>query len=194
MIYKLDKAVELAVKIDGWMDRDELAWLYERASELPTGGIWVEVGCWKGRSFLVTALGLPPRTEIHAVDTWKGDYSSKGHWEAREIPGWLRWNFDLVTKAIGSIRQQDRISVHTHALPSQQAANFFDDGSVDGVFIDACHDYRNVINDLTVWKPKLKKGGLLCGHDYAYEEVARAVEELLPNFELGPKTIWFARV
>ena len=33
------------------------------------------------------------------------------------------------------------------------------------VFIDADHSYRSTIEDVQVWFPKVRKGGMLCGHD-----------------------------
>lgn len=35
------------------------------------------------------------------------------------------------------------------------------------VFIDARHDYESVANDIKLWSPKVKIGGVLCGHDYS---------------------------
>jgi predicted O-methyltransferase YrrM len=49
---------------------------------------------------------------------------------------------------------------------SVEAAKGFDDGSLDFVYIDGAHDFSNVVNDLAAWTPKVKKGGLICGHDY----------------------------
>ena len=55
------------------------------------------------------------------------------------------------------------------------------------VYIDACHKYECVINDINHWKPLTKK--IISGHDYNTEEfikihphiagVKKAVNELL---------------
>jgi len=37
---------------------------------------------------------------------------------------------------------------------------------LDFVYIDGLHDYASVREDIHDWFPKLKSGGILCGHDY----------------------------
>lgn len=57
---------------------------------------------------------------------------------------------------------------------------------VDLVFIDARHDYDSVKQDILLWAPLVKSGGILCGHDYsqAFPGVKQAVDELIPKAEL----------
>lgn len=66
---------------------------------------------------------------------------------------------------------------------SVDAAAKVPDGSLDFVYIDAKHDYRSVMADMTAWYPKVKKGGIFAGHDYKNScvrnnlvEVKRAVD------------------
>ena len=47
------------------------------------------------------------------------------------------------------------------------AAALVADGSLDFVYVDASHDYRNARADLMDWWPKLRVGGLFAGNDYA---------------------------
>jgi hypothetical protein len=49
---------------------------------------------------------------------------------------------------------------------SDRASELFKDNSLDFVFIDADHSYKGCLSDLKCWYPKVKSGGLLCGHDY----------------------------
>lgn len=49
----------------------------------------------------------------------------------------------------------------------------FEDDSVDMIFIDADHDYDPVKTDITIWYPKVKKGGIIAGHDYAWDGVKK---------------------
>lgn len=61
--------------------------------------------------------------------------------------------------------------------PGERAVALFEDNSLDFVYIDANHRYDAVRKDLGMWYHKVKKGGYLCGHDYPYHEVKRAVDE-----------------
>lgn len=46
----------------------------------------------------------------------------------------------------------------------------------DLIYIDGCHDYVSVKNDIQNFLPLVKKGGFISGHDYK-EEVEIAVKE-----------------
>ncbi len=49
--------------------------------------------------------------------------------------------------------------------PSTKAAPLFEDGSLDAVFVDGCHIYPDALADIDAYLPKVRKGGLLLGHD-----------------------------
>ena len=56
--------------------------------------------------------------------------------------------------------------------------NSIDDESLDVVYIDADHRYQSVKDDLNLSHKKVKKNGLICGHDYVPNtEAERAVNE-----------------
>lgn len=64
---------------------------------------------------------------------------------------------------------------------AEAAANVPED-SVDAVFIDGCHLYNCVVEDLDIWLPKMRRGMpvLIAGHDFSpqWPGVVRAVHEL----------------
>jgi len=75
-------------------------------------------------------------------------------------------------------------------MSSEEAAQlfpkrFFPDGYFDFVYIDADHTYDMVKNDIQLWLPIVKKGGLIGGHDYGFPDeicryggVQKAVDEM----------------
>lgn len=62
---------------------------------------------------------------------------------------------------------------------SDAASNQVPDRSLDYVYIDARHDYASVLEDVSLWYPKVRPGGLLAGHDY--------VDGLFPEGDFGVK-------
>lgn len=82
---------------------------------------------------------------------------------------------------------------------SIEAARAIPDGSLDFVFIDADHSYEGCRADIAAWLPKVRAGGLICGHDYENTEfpqfgVRRAVDEMFSSVELGDNFTWFKRI
>jgi predicted O-methyltransferase YrrM len=62
---------------------------------------------------------------------------------------------------------------------SDESATRFKDASVDLVFIDADHSAEWVERDLRAWRPKVRPGGILAGHDYGsrrYPDVKPVVD------------------
>ena len=65
---------------------------------------------------------------------------------------------------------------------------------VDLVFIDADHSYNGCFGDIVAYKPKVRSGGILSGHDIDYPGVNSAVSKLIKNYEVGPNNVWFTKV
>jgi predicted O-methyltransferase YrrM len=51
------------------------------------------------------------------------------------------------------------------------------DGSLDFCYIDGDHSYNGVKKDIELYYSKVKKGGVLCGHDFNIYGIAKAVCE-----------------
>jgi hypothetical protein len=64
-------------------------------------------------------------------------------------------------------------------VTSEQAAGLFPDGYFDYGYIDGNHKYEYVKKDVELWFPKIRKGGMLAGHDFnkPHLGVAKAVRE-----------------
>ena len=49
---------------------------------------------------------------------------------------------------------------------SMDAVNMFRDEALDFVYIDGDHSFKHVAMDIFEWAKKVKKGGIVAGHDY----------------------------
>lgn len=70
---------------------------------------------------------------------------------------------------------------------SPSAAEMFEDGSLDFIYIDGLHDYESVKADIAGFYPKLKFGGIIAGHDYHLGDwpgVYNAVNEFISENNL----------
>ncbi|CAH0372718.1 unnamed protein product [Pelagomonas calceolata] len=55
---------------------------------------------------------------------------------------------------------------HFHHGLDHKFVDAFSDGSLDFVYIDSAHNYRDVTDTFDRWWPKLRPGGIIAGHDY----------------------------
>ena len=72
-------------------------------------------------------------------------------------------------------------------MKSAEAAELFDDESLDFVYIDGNHECQPVLQDVTLYYPKVKTGGLVSGHDFRLEaknHVFSAIKEFCEKHDL----------
>jgi predicted O-methyltransferase YrrM len=66
---------------------------------------------------------------------------------------------------------------------------------LDFIYIDGNHEYEYVKKDLELYWPKIKRGGIISGHDIQYKEVSRAVLEFASKNKLqvnfGERRDWW---
>ncbi len=131
-------------------------------------------------------------TEYWAIDPWvvvyfgKRKHWSKGSWDN---------TYSIVLKLMEGypqLRVFRMTSIEGAAIAQAEGLKF------DMVFIDGDHSYEMVKADILCWKPLVRKGGLLTGHDYSdkHDGVVNAVHELLgeDNITILPGRIWTYRV
>jgi hypothetical protein len=123
----------------------------------PTGK-GVEIGVFKGE-FSKQVLSAWNGT-LYLIDPWReldpGSYNDASN-HANHA--------DAYEQAMNNIRGFEHRAIMIRAL-SHEVADLFADESLDYVYIDGNHAYDYVKLDLEKWYPKLKKGGILAGHDY----------------------------
>jgi len=134
--------------------------------------IGAEIGVNTGANAGDILSYLPNLTMLHLVDAWKAneDYQDQG----------------LQDQCLAMVKKRfetDKRCLIMH-MPSVEAARFIPDNSLDFVYIDAEHRYFGIRADIDAWLPKVKKGGIIGGHDYDYPirpGVKEAVDEVFGN-------------
>jgi predicted O-methyltransferase YrrM len=163
----------------------EGVFLAELVEILPPHSKIVEVGSLAGRSSCALCYFAKDK-DVYCVDTWDVQHVKDKNlikiFGETDVLGIFKKNM----KANG-------YNPHIMKMESVQASNNFADESVDMVFIDADHVYESVKEDIVAWWPKVKKGGLICGHDYNGQEkgVIKAVDEMFTRERIKLKySIW----
>lgn len=152
-----------------------------------------EVGVWRGHTSLVLLQQLPSIKEYHLIDPWEvyDEYIESGDNKANaQLP--------LAQRQCTMYLQAHRSKLVWHKAYSVQAAQTIPDASLDLVFIDANHAYEYVKEDIESWMPKVRKGGILAGHDLDLKDapgVRKAVTEAFgDSWNLGDEKVWWIDV
>lgn len=119
--------------------------------------VGAEVGVYKGEySEVIAKSGL----KLYSIDPWK-DYEDYTYGQGKQL--WLDSLCDETHK-----RLDKYLNVTIIRKTSMEALRDFEDESLDFVYIDANHRFKYVAEDIMGWGTKVKKGGVIAGHDYAY--------------------------
>jgi len=125
---------------------------------------------------------LFPEAELHLIDPWL-------YTEAYNDPAVTSQEMGDESCRLVHQRFDGDSKVTIHRMTSEEAAATVP-GQFDIVFIDANHAYEYVKQDIQLWSPRVRNGGLLAGHDYrsrSWPGVSRAVDELLPGAVVSGK-------
>ena len=153
------------------------------------GGIGVEVGVFKGYN-AINILNHCKPDKLYLVDAYK--VYDDG------------CDLKLVTPtgsiALAVIKQNDWDGVY---LETQERLKDFSNvvfvrkdsvdaamelpDNIDWVYIDGNHSRESVLKDIKAWYPKVKRGGLIGGHDITNPPVHNAVQEwIVENYDSAP--------
>lgn len=111
-------------------------------------------------------------------------------WEP--TPGYQDWNHVKHEAKAREIERRHNPALTLWKMTTTAAAHEVEDGSLDFVFIDADHSIKAVLSDIAAWSPKVRKGGMIAGHDIGQSSVRKAVEQMIPDYkQAGHDHCWY---
>ena len=152
--------------------------------EAMDGSVFVELGCWKGRSscFLaVEVVNSQKDIKLNFVDHWKGSDEPEHDSDPEK---------DLIFSIFTKNLSKACVAHSIFRTDTVSAAGLFEDNSVDFIWVDAGHEYSEVKADIEAWWPKLRAGGVMGGDDLPMNGVKQAVTEMFPQHEVGSENGW----
>lgn len=130
----------------------------------------IEIGTCRAESTAYLLEKCPNINLLTTIDPYKGYQDWNGEITQETVDRFrtvAQKNLERFGERVVMVREE-----------SVNAADKFEDESVDFIFIDGDHSYDATLADCIRYYPKLKKGGLFCGHDYSsIQGVKDAVDE-----------------
>jgi len=146
-----------------------------------------EVGVLKG-SYAQWLCSKIRKLKLHCIDSYVSypEYSEERTQEDMEF-------YESEAK-----RRLEKYDVNFIKKFSMDAVKDFEDESLDFVFIDANHGFEYCYDDIREWSKKVKKGGIVSGHDYTRYMwgVKKAVDTWVKENNISPlfligNSVWF---
>ena len=117
---------------------------------LPKGGIVAELGVDEGE-FSKSILGINKPKKLHLVDFW----------------GSKRYNQDKRRKVETRFKKNiEANNLEINLGLSTEVVKGFQDNYFDWIYIDTSHSYKTTIEELELYRSKIKSNGFIAGHDY----------------------------
>ncbi len=116
--------------------------------------VGAEIGVYRG-GYSETLLKAIPGLKLTGIDLWD------------LYPGYRDYSRDDIRDAQTEARERteeygcELIKGWSHEVTKQ-----FPDESLDFVYIDGNHAFEYTVQDISLWSKKVKKGGVVYGHDF----------------------------
>lgn len=180
LLSKLDHTIgKINIYIyEGGLSCDDVESLARLVGKLKGNDLQVaEVGSWTGCSTFVLANEVRGRGKVFAIDHWKGTGGAVLEWNAKHMDALAIFKQNMIDLEVWD-------TIHVMRMTSLEAVKKFKDGTLDLVFIDANHRYKHITEDIQAWLPKVKAGGILCGHDAEgkYSQYTTRERELIDEY------------
>lgn len=118
-----------------------------------------EIGVMQGK-FSEVICQNNPQVKLYAIDPW---LPYKEYDDFTKEDQFLAFYHDAV-------KRLSKYNCEIIRKSSMEAVNNFKDESLDFVYIDANHYLKYVVEDIVEWTKKVRKGGIISGHDFKLDK------------------------
>ena len=152
------------LQIDTLKSRDELPQFFVDSGYK----VGAEIGVYKGG---FTEKFCKAGLKMYAIDPWMA-YQGAGRTQQEQA----RQDF-LYGHAKRTLAPYDCEVIRA---TSMEALKQFKDESLDFVYIDGDHSFKHIAADIEEWSKKVRKGGIVAGHDYFFYKNMRLICQVKP--------------
>lgn len=152
--------------VEGFLTEHEAIFLHDTAQAIDSPApVVVEIGSWLGKSSVAISHGLAGKegARLYCIDPFNaaGDPFSAPTYEAQQqqLQKSLLESFRENIAAYGVPGVVQAIQGYSYDVATEW------DTPIDFLFIDASHEYEDVLRDFVDWSPHVKPGGVVAFHD-----------------------------
>lgn len=136
----------------------------------------IEIGAWLGSSTRFLANRVTPTGKVYTIDTWLG--ANEG---AQQEDPRLPYLYEQFLSNVIHTNLCDKIiPLRMRSIDAEKELKV----QADLIHLDGAHDYDSVKEDILAWYPHLKEGGIMCGDDWHWDTIKRAVRECSEFFNV----------
>lgn len=145
--------------------------------------VCVEIGAFGGAiTFpIAKALEFQKRGVVYAIDAWDFDLAVKGLSSKKDIDWWRSVNFPAVRASFENLFSKAQVQLHCQTISkcSAEAASAFEKETIDLLFIDGNSSSEGSLEDVSLYLPKVKRGGYVWIKNAYLPEKHKAVLHLM---------------
>lgn len=119
-------------------------------SKMPKNAVVAELGVDQG-DFSKLILEICQPAHFHLVDFWGSERYNQAKRQRVET---------MFQNEMANGKMEINLGLSTTVV------NQFPDACFDWIYIDTDHSYQTTRDELEAYRPKMKKGGIIAGHDY----------------------------
>lgn len=171
----------------GWFSGPNRA-MIEQFIRTQNPKVILEVGTWLGNSAIFMAHLLAEDGKLYAVDHWQGSIEHDTMPDAKIRLKTLYQQF--LSNVVYAGMANKIVPLRMSSLEAARSISV----QPDLIYLDGAHSEEDIYNDILAWYPKLNKGGILCGDDYAWGDaqigyIKNGIERAARILGLGKPTI-----
>lgn len=170
---------KLPIELIDW-DRNLLAELFAELDYKVGAEIGVEQGLYSE-----VLLKSNPGSKLLLVDPWLAYQGYREHVSQEKLDGFLEITKNRLAGLNYEVKRGFSVDIAKEVVNE----------SLDFVYIDGNHEFSHVVADICAWYPKVRKGGIVAGHDFISRRdpllnmhVPEAVRGFTSAYQIKP---WF---
>jgi len=169
-LLSVERILENAKLIEGWLSQDEINVLFDTVNSLSDKGSIVEIGSWCGRSMLVlvaAAIKKGFKNKIYSIDPFL---------TTKDIPNGKYDEF------IKNLKINNIFEYVTHIKEKSQIVGLDFQDKIEFIFIDGLHKYEAVKKDFELFYDNVVENGYIAIHDVcSYFGPTRVISEFMDS-------------